>query len=468
METFNIVFIKPITSAVSKGFQMISSTNEYQSIKEFGVNQYNALKGKLSNMCNNSNSIEDNNGQENSNNNNIIINGINGIKTKVTNFFTNNNNNDSDSDNNSFNIMNPFSNIFNIKLTHLRGLINIGSTCYMNSILQCFAHIPELHNYFKKDKISNISIQLYDQNCLFFPIFREVIMELWNTSNNAPFEPKKFKQRLGEMNPLFQGPYPNDAKDLLTFILMQLHEELNNPKNSNINNGNYNNNTEIQKNKKVLFSYFKTFFMNSYRSIISDLFYGIIYSKYQCQNCNRTFYNYQLFNFFIFPLEKVLNYKMMVSNYNNNFNNTVSIDDCFQYSQSTSYLNDYYCNCCNRQTNCSFTTYSSVLPNIIIIILNRGVGIQFDIKITFEENIQLKKYVEFLSDECMYELIGVVTHYGESSANGHFISRCISPIDGKWYSYNDAIVNEIGFFNKNEFYGGHPYILFYKKFNLSK
>ena len=71
--------------------------------------------------------------------------------------------------------------------------------------------------------------------------------------------------------------------------------------------------------------------------------------------------------------------------------------------------------------------------------------------------------MEFLSDECMYELIRVVTHYGESSANGHFISRCISPIDEKWYSYNDAIVNKIGFFSKNEFYNGHPYIFFYKK-----
>jgi len=463
METVNII-VEPVTSLVSKGFNIISSTNEFQSIKKFGANQFNAIKNTVSNALNNFNSNENNNGQ--GNNNNIITNGINGIKSKITNFFNNNN----DNNNNVINIMNPFSNIFNSNLTHLRGLVNIGSTCYMNSILQCFAHIPEMHNYFSKDKISNLSIQLYDQNCLFFPVFREVIMELWNTSNNTPFEPKKFKERLGEMNSLFQGSYPNDAKDLLTFILMQLHEELNNPKNNNMNNDdmNYVNNIEIQKNKKAIFSYFSKKFMNSCRSIISDLFYGIIYTKNQCQNCNTSFYNYQLFNFFIFPLEKVLNYKMMLNNYQNNFNNTVSIEDCFLYSQSTSYLNDYYCNICNRQTNSTFTTYSSVLPNIIIIILNRGVGIQYDIKITFEENIELKKFVEFLSDECMYELIGVVTHYGESSANGHFISRCISPIDGKWYSYNDALIDEIGYFDKNKFCGGHPYILFYKKINFKK
>ena len=50
------------------------------------------------------------------------------------------------------------------------------------------------------------------------------------------------------MNPLFKGAYPNDAKDLLTFILIQLHEELNHPKNTNMNNNNIDLiNIEIQK-----------------------------------------------------------------------------------------------------------------------------------------------------------------------------------------------------------------------------
>ncbi len=49
------------------------------------------------------------------------------------------------------------------------------------------------------------------------------------------------------MNPLFQGSYPNDIKDLLTFILMQLHEELNNTKNDNTNNVDYINNAKFKK-----------------------------------------------------------------------------------------------------------------------------------------------------------------------------------------------------------------------------
>jgi hypothetical protein len=61
--------------------------------------------------------------------------------------------------------------------THLRGLVNIASTCYMNSVLQCFSHIPKLYNYFQKEEISTIVNDLYSENLL-FPVFREVLVEL--------------------------------------------------------------------------------------------------------------------------------------------------------------------------------------------------------------------------------------------------------------------------------------------------
>ena len=41
---------------------------------------------------------------------------------------------------------------------HLRGLVNIANTCYMNSIIQCFAHIKELYDYFQKDKTHKLTM----------------------------------------------------------------------------------------------------------------------------------------------------------------------------------------------------------------------------------------------------------------------------------------------------------------------
>ena len=359
------------------------------------------------------------------------------------------------SNGNNFDFFNP------PKMNHLRGLVNIESTCYMNSILQCFSHISELSDYFKAPKMNQLSVKNINNKSKIYPVFQEVIINLWNTWDNSPYSPYNFKKRLGEMNPLFKGAYPNDAKDLLTFLLLKLHEELNNPKKNNINNKIININ---QQNKKLMFDNFIQNFINNYRSIISGLFYGLIYTKVICKFCKTKYYNYQAFNFLIFPLEKVLKYKQSLTNFTSNCNNTVTIQDCFKHYQLSSILNNYFCNNCKHQNDCSYTNKISILPNIIIIILNRGKGLQYKVNISFEnENLGLKDYVEYCKDQSIYELIGLVTHYGESSASGHFMARCKSPIDGNWYLYNDQSVTKLGLFDRKTFAQGNPYILFYKK-----
>lgn len=361
-----------------------------------------------------------------------------------------------------FNHQNNSNNFIQEQKGHLRGLVNIESTCYMNSILECFSNIKELADYFQTPKMNQLACSNYNDENKLYPVFQEIIVNLWNIHLNTPYSPYNFKNRLGKLNPLFKGAYPNDAKDLLTFILLKLHEELNNTKSNNMNL--HLTSVNEQKDKKLMFKLFSKFFMNNYRSVISGLFYGIMYTISECRYCNVKLYNYQTFNFIIFPLQEVLKYKISLTNFTSNCNNTVSIEDCFKHYQLTTKLSDYYCNNCKRQVICNYTNIFSILPNIIIIILNRGKGLQYKVNISFEnENLGLKDYVEYCKDESVYELIGLVTHYGESNASGHFTAKCKSPIDGYWYLYNDQIVTKIGYFDKDSFAQGNPYILFYKK-----
>jgi ubiquitin C-terminal hydrolase len=413
------------------------------------------------------NYINNNNNRNNNLTNNNYINHNNFINNYNNNYNNNSNNNNYNNINNNF--KNNISNNAEEKRTynqsnHLRGLVNIASTCYMNSTIQCFAHIKELFVYFQKEKIIKL-MDIPNSNQKLFHVFARLINCLWHPYDTTPVYPYMFKEKLGLLNPLFQGALPNDAKDLLTFILMQLHDELNNPINNNNNNQSQNiiANINIQTDKKAMLKQFLPYFKNNYRSIISELFYGLTYNETQCLFCKTKLYNYQTFNFLIFPLSQVLNYKMQQVNFQNNFNNTVTLEDCFKYNQTITPLNDYYCNSCKQTTKGAYSNFISVLPNIIIIILNRGVGLQYKVKIDFDENLVLGNYVEFFNNDAFYGLIGLVTHYGESGASGHFMARCKSPIDGNWYLYNDAIVQKIGFFKKEEFLQGNPYILFYKK-----
>ena len=120
-----------------------------------------------------------------------------------------------------------------------------------------------------------------------------------------------------------------------------------------------------------------------------------------------------------------------------------------------------YCEKCgnNNAKICSLTQIFSS-PNILMIVLNRGKGLQFNIKIIFQEQLCVKT----LNGNQLYELQSVVKHLGDSSATGHFIAYCKSPIPrfkNNWYCYNDKTVVEANDW-KSIHDVGHTYILFYQ------
>jgi ubiquitin C-terminal hydrolase len=246
---------------------------------------------------------------------------------------------------------------------------------------------------------------------------------------------------------------------------MTLHQELNKPGGINLNNAI----NQDQRNKQLMFQIFAQDFMNSNKSIISDLFYGVNYNITQCGFCNTQSFNYQTYFFLIFPLEEVRIFKSQ-NNFNYNYNcfanNEVNIYDCFFYDQKINYMtgsNIMYCNFCRQTCNTSMRTILSTGPEILIIILNRGQGIQFNVKINFLEEINLENFIEMKQTGCIYKLIGVITHIGESGMGGHFIAYSKNPISNEWNKYNDSIVSPVSNFKKDVIDFAMPYLLFYQK-----
>ncbi len=88
----------------------------------------------------------------------------------------------------------------------------------------------------------------------------------------------------------------------------------------------------------------------------------------------------------------------------------------------------------------------------------------YDVKLDFTERINITDFI--LGKEkpiIMYDLYGVITHIGQSGPNAHFVASCKSPVDKRWYRYNDAIVSEIKNVQKEIINFQCPYILFYQK-----
>ena len=405
--------------------------------------------------------------------NNIVNNGINNLQNKFAQMNLNNGiknhqrgfSFDHNSNNNNFSQNKINSNVGNsnnnrkrpestpplvIKKNHANGIVNIGASCYMNATIQCLAHVENLTKHFLKHKnIEKIISNKY--KCKLSNSFLKVLQNLWLNNKIKYYSPDDFKNIISEMNPLFAGIQANDSKDLILFLMETIHNELNTAQNINPPNQTLN-----QYDYEATFKLFSNYIKNNYRSVISNLFYGMYNSMMKCLNCNIITHNIQCYNILIFPLEEVRKYK-------NRMQNMVDIIECFEYYQKEDYMigqNQIYCNNCHIMANSVNISKLIIAPNVLVINLNRGKGLQFNIKIKFGEFLDIKNFVYYKDKSpTFYELIGIVTHFGPSSMGGHFIAFCKSFVDQNWYKYNDAQVDVSSF--QEASITGVPYILFY-------
>ena len=127
--------------------------------------------------------------------------------------------------------------------------------------------------------------------------------------------------------------------------------------------------------------------------------------------------------------------------------------------------NAMYCNYCKQTCPSSMCTNLVTGPEVLIIILNRGKGIEFNVKINFYLELNLYNYIELKDTGTQYELFGVITHLGESGMGGHFIAYCKSFWDNHWFKFNDALVSPVNDFKSEVIDYAMPYLLFYQKKN---
>ena len=344
--------------------------------------------------------------------------------------------------------------------TILIGLNNIGATCYMNATLQALSNTKDFTKYFLNDYNYNPK----DTNKNMSNEFYKLLNLLWDKNKRkGSFSPNDFKETLSKENPLFKGIQANDSKDLITFILEKLHSELNQPDNSPINGY-----AENQFDERYTLNLFYQDYQRNYKSMISNLFYGVLEIKNQCTGCNYVKFNFQIFNFLEFPLEQVntfcfQNGKRMALVNSDGTNPDINLYECFDYYQKVELMsgdNQMYCNVCNATLNAYYNSTIYSAPKYLIINLNRGRNAVYQCKIYFPETLKLFKYVINTDGNTEYELYAVISHIGPSSMEGHFVAYCRNRMDDKWYCYNDAFVNECT--KAQEYYNGMPYILFYR------
>ena len=337
------------------------------------------------------------------------------------------------------------------------GIQKIKQPVNLIAIIQCFAHLIDItegilelksNNFFKEDeknKISKSYAILIDN--LFFP-------EKYG-NNSGVYSIDSFYDLIIKENKQLNHLYIN-SKDLLNFLIGELHKELNTKK-TNISL-NENNEYEGLNEKDALCKYLEIFTKNN-NSIISKYLYGLLKNKIICQGCKKEKYKFKCYSFLYFDLSEIKEF------INKGKKNNINLLDCFDYYNKPEYLlgeNGLYCkNCkCKNTTTILNSIYSS--HTIMPIIIDRGDDSNLNKdKIEFPDELDLSKYVEYKNSSKHFYLCGVVSNFGLSNNFGKFEAFCKMEQKSTWYNYNNEQVSAC---SVDEVHNkGMQYILFYHK-----
>ena len=341
-----------------------------------------------------------------------------------------------------------------------KGLNNVGLTCYMNSTLQCLLHIPELTSYFYKsyNKFENEyqqKIQKTESKGRISLEYNLIITNIFGSSKEKTYSPKYFNDAISHLNPQFSKYEANDAKDLIIYLLQQMHEELNyyiGEKLENIPKCN-------QLNELEAFNFFFQINAKLNFSIISYLFWGIVKQITICEKCkskNKSkskLYNFQYFQYLSFPL---YNFKGQTFNLYKGLKEYIS-------EEILCGDNQFYCQTCHSLQNARIFSKIYYTAPYLLINFDYGKNKVYNPDVfIFGEIICLTS--EFLAINTSYEeyqLIAVSSHIGRSGSSGHYITFCKdTTTENTWYKYNDSSVSKCSF---EETKKHSPYLLLYKK-----
>ena len=351
------------------------------------------------------------------------------------------------------------------------GLMKMENPSYLNSFIQCFAHIPDITNKvinlhldenFSKT-LPNLKLTKNYRNLLINCFFPE---KLFNMEKQA-YNPTKFRNAINELNPLFQNNNEIELKEYINFFILKLHDELNTKKDALSQNNEMNNNEpEIKNENEELISFLKSFTEKN-NSIISKTLYGITKYTLYCNQCQNTFYNFHCYSHLYFNLDNVLDYK--INRYHRE-DLDLNLNDCLDYYQKAETLrgdNGIFCPSCKVQTESTSIKNIYSTKNVIIFILDRNSGDKFNQTfINFDEILNLRDYVEYKKEGEKHRekffLGGVINYYvGDDEQNGTYNAFVRMGKRSDWYCYEDENVYSVTLDDiKNN---GYPVALFYHK-----
>ena len=288
----------------------------------------------------------------------------------------------------------------------LSGIINYGSTCYMNASIQSLSHTISLTDYFLsntfQDKIRDKSGNIVADLAIDFSNqWYRLIDGLWE--DNCTVSPKSLFSLLKKVckkkkiDLKITEHIQNDIQEFFILILDLIHCSMSEKKDFTIVTGN--------KLLKESSKSWNEFFKDDY-SIIIELFYGQIMTEIKDVETGKVLSNvFQPICFFPLPID--IN------------SEHITLYDCFDEYLKEEQMEKHIVEGEERIVSKGIHIFR--FPKIMIIILNRfnNDNTKKDVEVDFPLTLDMSRY----NNNVTYDLYSICNHYG-SSDMGHYTSYC--------------------------------------------
>ncbi|PQE14363.1 hypothetical protein CJF30_00006953 [Rutstroemia sp. NJR-2017a BBW] len=229
----------------------------------------------------------------------------------------------------------------------VRGIYNMGATCYMNVILQCFVHNPLLRNFYLGDGHQSDKCQQKNcMSCAMDDMFQEFYSNETTTGYSASNILASFWLSKRKAYEELASNKEQDAHEFFQFLTEELHE---------INGGGRLSDQEESPNPK------RSKQDQGCKCIVHQTFYGKLQSTITCQNCGDINTSVESFLDLSLGLDVIQKKSKLKDK-----NATISLQRCLDEEYIRAERCEYTCNQCDTQEAKKQLSIKS-LPNVLCI-----------------------------------------------------------------------------------------------------
>lgn len=327
-------------------------------------------------------------------------------------------------------------------VTGLRGFVNLGSTCFMSSILQTLIHNPFVkyhffgndHHYFNcpSNYKYNCNGSINADNACITCSIDLIFKNLFTSDNTDGVGMTNLLLTSWYKRKAFSGSQEQDAHEFWQFLLNEFHSD-------------YEKITKIDAN-------------DTCKCLTHTVFSGELESSIKCAHCNQA----------KLTIDPMIDLSLEVGTLENK---TIDLYDCLDLFTKEERLDSMYeCQFCSKKTKALKSLKLKTVPYVLAFQLKRfkhnlsnDTFTKIDLHVEIPLYLNLKNYTSTptssgtdTSVDVIYELFALVCHMG-SVNTGHYIVF-VKDGNGQWFRFDDSVITRV---SQEDVKNANPYLLYY-------